>query len=97
MFDLNIPVSTVNLIIMAIRRSQIGSYCTQFCQSISRGNMSLVALSHFVESTLDMFHTFLSVSLKSSVEETSFYLKGVSFIAFFTHNKSGVRLSPLYE
>lgn len=90
-FNENISYTTLNMIIMAIRRSQIGYY-SLFCNSAAtnRGLVPPAMLQCFVEGVLDVYHSYLSSSCDMLKEEPFFYLRGMSFIAMFTHDKSYV-------
>lgn len=90
-FDESTPFSTLNMIMMAIRRSQIGYY-SMLCESrsVNRGLVSPAMLRCFVEAVLDVFHSYTCLPCDMLKEESYFYLKGHSFSAMFTHDKSYV-------
>ncbi|KAK8798313.1 hypothetical protein WA588_003397, partial [Blastocystis sp. NMH] len=89
-FDNDIALSTVNLMLMAIRRSQIGYYSMPFpSEGVSRANTTPSMLSQFIEGLLDVYHTYITTPYNVLKEEQYFYLKGYNFVVMFTHNKSG--------
>lgn len=90
-FNESISYTALNMIIMAIRRSQIGYY-SLFCDSAAtnRGLVLPATLQCFVEGVLDVYHSYLSCPCNMLQEEPFFYLRGISFIAMFTHDKSFV-------
>ena len=89
-FDNDIALSTVNLMLMAIRRSQIGYYSMPFpSEGVSRANTTPSMLSQFIEGLLDVYHTYITTPYNVLKEEQYFYLKGYNFVVMFTHNKRG--------
>lgn len=60
-FNESISYTALNMIIMAIRRSQIGYY-SLFCDSAAtnRGLVLPAMLQCFVEGVLDVYHSYLS-------------------------------------
>ena len=94
LFESELPYSTINVMLMAIRRSQIGYYGSAFAaEETRRNNLSFKAVHQFVESVLDAYHSYIGYSCEGIQECPYFYMKGHSFEAMFTHEKGGVAAS----
>ena len=89
-FTNDIALSTVNLMMMAIRRSQIGYYSMPYpSDGVSRANTTPSMLSQFIEGLLDVYHTYITTPHNVLKEDQYFYLKGYNFVVMFTHDKNG--------
>ena len=92
LFDADLPASTITTLQMALRRSQIGHYGLSFAASETRrGQLSVGELQQFVESVLDVYHSLRSSDSSGVRDPPYFFLRGQSFAALFTREKSGVK------
>ena len=91
LFDADLPASTITTLQMALRRSQIGQYGLSFAASETRrGQLSAGELQLFVESVLDVYHSLRSSDSSGVRDPPYFFIRGQSFAALFTREKSGV-------
>ena len=94
LFESGISYQTVSIMMMAIRRSQMGYYSNfQSSKVTTRGTFSNSKIAKFSEGVIDLYQTYISSRFSPLQEEVYFYLKGCSFLFMFTHDKEGVGIS----